>query len=262
MIALMMMGAVVLYIAILFIALWLIPKAIKVKHIKKMIFIVWFLIPTWDVIIGYPIYKFLCATQAGVKIYKTVDNVEGFYIGEQRKEFEPYEPYAGYKYVDYKEMDFFKPTGKKYGTYWTGKYYRSYWVDNNTSELCVHYGEQKFGAYADAYRSGKCIVKEEIAESEVSRWKLDSYSIERQKRVLAIPLLDFTHQTPLLIQDTKNGQTLGQLDYYWWSGGWLFRRFSSFSSGSGGVICGDDTSEITFFNTTLKPTLGVLHGNN
>lgn len=249
MIALMIMGAIAIYIAVLIIALWLIPKVVEHKYIRRIIFIVWFLIPTWDVIIGYPIYKFLCATQAGVKIYKTVDNVEGFYVGEQSKKYEPREPYEGYKYVDYKEKE-------------SGKYYRSYWIDNNTSKNCVHYGERKFGAYADAYRSGRCIVKEEIAEGEVSRWRLDSYSIERQKRVLAIPLLDFTHQTPLLIQDTKNSQTLGQLDYYWWSGGWLFRRFSSFSSGSGGVICGDDTSEITFFNTTLKPTLGVLHGNN
>ncbi|MDT8339100.1 MAG: hypothetical protein RQ763_07865, partial [Sulfurimonas sp.] len=100
MIALMMMGAIAIYIAILFIALWLIPKVVQHKHIKRIIFIVWFLIPTWDVIIGYPIYKFLCATQAGVKIYKTVDNVEGFYVGEKRKEFEPYEPYEGYKYID------------------------------------------------------------------------------------------------------------------------------------------------------------------
>jgi hypothetical protein len=43
------------------------------------------LIPTWDIVLGYPIYKFLCWKDAGVHVYKTVGNVEGFYVGEEIK---------------------------------------------------------------------------------------------------------------------------------------------------------------------------------
>lgn len=250
MIALMMMGAVAIYIAILFIALWLIPKVVQHKYTKRIIFIVWFLIPTWDVIIGYPIYKFLCATQAGVKIYKTVDNVEGFYVGEKRKEFEPIKPYEGYRYVDYKEMDFFKPTGKKYGTYWTGKYYRSYWIDNNTSELCVHYGERKFGAYADAYRSGKCIVKEEIAESEVSRWEY----IEQSRKLQIFNVIDLRIDSTISIKDTKNNQLVSEVVRVIWKGGWLYGLLASIPVGNSWKVQYPRIVDIDF-NQFIQQTL-------
>ncbi|MBA1432634.1 MAG: hypothetical protein FAF04_03335 [Epsilonproteobacteria bacterium] len=71
-------------------------------------------------------------------------------------QYQPYQPYKDYKYVDYKEKE-------------SGKYYRSYWIDNNSSEDCVPYGIYKYGHYADAFRHGKCIVKKEIPEKEVSR---------------------------------------------------------------------------------------------
>ena len=40
------------------------------------------LIPTWDFIIGYPIFLYLCKYKSGMNIYKSVENVEGFYVGE------------------------------------------------------------------------------------------------------------------------------------------------------------------------------------
>lgn len=253
MIALMIMGAIAIYIAVLIIALWLIPKVVEHKYIRRIIFIVWFLIPTWDVIIGYPIYKFLCATQAGVKVYKTVDNVEGFYVGEQRKEYEPIKPYEGYKYVDYKEIDFFKPTGKKYGTYWTGKYYRSYWVDNNTSELCVHYGERKFGAYADAYRSGKCIVKEEIDEGDVSELWLEKRKVEHYK------FFYFNvYSVEITIENRKNHQAYFTVQDYFVDSSWTNVSFSSAHKHQNNCFTGKVLNTTSGFTLSDKFVLETL----
>lgn len=71
----------------------------KLAFLSAVIFI---LIPTWDVIIGYPVWQ-KYKKESGVKIYKTVNNVDGFYIWEQSREHEPCYPYAGYKYIEYKE---------------------------------------------------------------------------------------------------------------------------------------------------------------
>lgn len=237
MIALMMMGAVALYIAFLFIALWLLPKVIKIRHIKRIIFIVWFLIPTWDVIIGYPIYKFLCATQAGVKIYKTVDNVEGFYVGEQSKKFEPREPYEGYRYVDYKEKE-------------SSKYYRSYWIDNNISELCVPIGDDKWThnseLYSKHFKSGKCIVKEEIDEREVSElWS--------QKRKVERYLFFYLniYSVEITIEDRKNHEKYFIVQDYFVDNSWITGALN-FVSGTKHSI---DCFEGKVLNTTSGFTL-------
>lgn len=210
MIALMMMGAIAIYIAILFIALWLLPKVIKIRHIKRVIFIVWFLIPTWDVIIGYPIYKFLCATQAGVKIYKTVDNVEGFYVGEWSKDGYrkvPPLPYQGYKFLDYKEVEKNKPTGK---------YFRTSWVDANTTQECIQIGSFDKERYSDVLGQGKCLVKEEIAESEVSElWS--------QKRKVEHYLLFYLniYSVEITIEDRKNHEKYFIVQDYFVDDSWV-----------------------------------------
>lgn len=152
----------------IFLSKFIINKVYKTygtKKAKNIALAIMILIPTWDIILGYPIYKYLCWTKAGVHIYKTIDNVEGFYIGEHSRRYEPYKPYKGYRYVDYKEKE-------------SGKYYRSYWVDNNISKDCVPYGIYKFGDYANAFYHGKCIVKKEIPESEVTAlWEISKKEI-------------------------------------------------------------------------------------
>ena len=158
------MGVFLAYILFSLFVVWMAYKVFKTKKAIFIALIVMILIPTWDVIIGKPIYNYLCKNKAGVHIYKTVDNVEGFYIGEKSKRYEPYEPYKGYKYVDYKEKE-------------SGKYYRSYWVDNNTSKDCVPIGDDAWSKdgklYSWWFHHGKCIVKKEIPEGEVSSlWEI------------------------------------------------------------------------------------------
>jgi hypothetical protein len=123
------------------------------------------LIPTWDIVLGYPIYKFLCWKDAGVHIYKTLDNVEGFYVGVREKT-PILLPYKGYKYIDYRERR-------------SGKYYRNSWINNNTSKDCVSYIGAWNYDYTQAFRHGKCIVKKEIPEKEVSGlWKISKKIIK------------------------------------------------------------------------------------
>lgn len=185
----------------------------KTKNIKKMFIAlaIMILIPTWDVIIGYPIYKFLCATQAGVKMYKTVDNVEGFYVGEKEQRHEPHEPYDGYKYLDYKEIINNKPTGK---------YYRSYWIDSNTSEECVPIGDDAWTnngeLYSKHFKQGKCIVKEEIAESEVSElWSLKKEVDHYMFFYLNIYRVEFT------IENRKNHEKYFTVTDYFVDKSWM-----------------------------------------
>jgi hypothetical protein len=169
-------------------------------------------------------------------------------VGEKRKEFEPHEPYQGYKFIDYKEKE-------------SGKYYRSYWVDNNTSELCVHYGKYKYSDYANAYRSGKCIVKKELKKSEVSRWEVDdSYWSKRET------IIPFSIKKDVLvsIKDRKNNKVIGEIIDFWWSSGYFIGRFITGVSVSGraqGVHCIYDpykskNMEKEFLFQTLKQTIG------
>lgn len=69
----------------IFLSKFIVTKVYKAYGVKKanIALAIMILIPTWDVILGFPIYAYLCMTQSGTKIYKTVDNVEGFYIGDR-----------------------------------------------------------------------------------------------------------------------------------------------------------------------------------
>ena len=46
----------------------------KRRFKKRTVFILLLTLPFWDHIIGYTVYKYLCFTSGGVKIYKTVTN--------------------------------------------------------------------------------------------------------------------------------------------------------------------------------------------
>lgn len=204
MIGLMVVGVIVGYI---FLAKIIVTKvyektqSLKKKYIALAIMI---LIPTWDAILGLPIYLYLCKYHAGVKIYQTVENVEGFYVGEESKKYRSPEPYTGYRYVDYKEKE-------------SGKYYRSYWLDNNTSELCIPVGEYLYSDYAKAFKQGRCIAKEEIAEIEVSQWENSGYRM----KIFEIPILNIKKEKLFYTKDRHSNIILGEVDDIWWDVGYV-----------------------------------------
>ncbi|ATB70215.1 hypothetical protein SJPD1_2116 [Sulfurospirillum diekertiae] len=205
MIGLMVVGVIVGYI---FLAKFIVTKvyektqSLKKKYIALAIVI---LIPTWDAILGLPIYMYLCKYHAGVKIYQTVENVEGFYVGEQDKAKESITlPYKGYNFVDYKDEK-------------DGKYYRNSWLDNNTSERCISYKGAWNPDYTKAFEQGKCIVKEEIAESKVSQWENRGYRM----KIFEIPILNIKQEKLFYIKDRHSNIILGEVDDIWWDVGYV-----------------------------------------
>lgn len=206
-------------------------QSITKKRIAIAIFI---LIPTWDVILGFPIYAYLCMTQSGTKIYKTVDNVEGFYVGEQDGS-SPIEPYAGYLFIDYKEKN-------------SGKYYRNYWLDNNTSELCIPVGKYLYSDYANAFKKGRCIAKKEIKESEISRWDT-SNQINNDTTLVPYYLEKWT----VKIMDKSTGKPLAELINYHYGQGWVAIVFSSLVQYARWTKCSLQKSYQDMLLETLKP---------
>lgn len=209
-----MIGIIIIGIAIGYIVLanFIVKRVYEKTHSLKKKYIalaIMILIPTWDAILGLPIYMYLCKYHAGVKIYQTVDNVEGFYIGEQNKAKESITlPYKGYNFVDYKD--------KK-----DGKYYRNFWLDNNTSERCISYKGAWNPDYTKAFEQGRCIDKEEITESEVSQWEFYGYSIVNS----TMPIFKIKQKKLLFIQDRLSKKILGEVDTVWWDVGYITGRF-------------------------------------
>lgn len=177
----------------------------KAKYIAMAIMV---LIPTWDIVLGYPIYKYLCVIQPRVKVYKTVDNVDGFYVGELDANY-PYPPYKGYRYKDYKDEK-------------NGKYYRNYWIDNNTSGLCIPVGKHIYSDYAKAFKQGSCVAREKIHESEISRWEYKG-GIET---TAFIPFLGISKSISQKIIDRTNGEVLSEIIEYPWNQGWLINTIN------------------------------------
>lgn len=205
----------------------------KAKYIATAIMV---LIPTWDIVLGYPIYAFLCLTNSGVKIYQSVDNVDGFYVGELDANY-PYSPYKGYRYMDYK--------GEK-----SDKYYRNYWIDNNTSELCIPIGKHIYGDYAKAFEEGKCIVKKEISKSEISQWEWNTKN-NIYKNI--VPILGIDTSTTA-IHDRKNNVNIAESIGYSLDSNWFWGNIRNITSSKGVFAsCGSTNGML---ENTLKPKKG------
>ncbi len=192
-----------------------VQKKYKTEKSSLITLIVIILIPTWDVILGFPIYASLCLFQSGPKIYKTVDNVEGYYIGEVSKySYHRLLNEKDYKYIDYKLKS-------------NGKYYRSHWLNDNISELCIQpdhpYNSPQ--TYSTKFRNGQCVAVEQISESDVSKWEV-VYGGESTN----IPIIGIKYGASKTIRERESGKILGKQNFARWCGGWV--------NSSAGIIVG------------------------
>lgn len=77
-----------------------IARRIENRAAKYTVIALFILIPTWDIIPGKLYFNYLCENEAGLKIYRTVEGVEGFRVSVA-------EPEAltkyGYKYQERSE---------------------------------------------------------------------------------------------------------------------------------------------------------------
>lgn len=169
-------------------------------------------------------YASLCLFQCGSKIYQTVENVEGYYIGEVDK--------FTYNYLlsekDYKFKDFKLKSN--------GQYYRAYWLDNNFSELCIkpdQYNNPRH-AYTSKFNNGQCIAIEQISENNVSQWE-----VINQYKSTYIPIIQIEYGNARIIKDRQSGKILGKRNYVIWHGGWVNNFVLRLLSGhSSSASCG------------------------
>ena len=75
---------VVVYVGVAVVLAWLLARRRQTPKAKAiaatLTLLVFALIPTWDILPGRLYFNHLCATEGGLKIYKTVEGVEGFYL--------------------------------------------------------------------------------------------------------------------------------------------------------------------------------------
>ncbi len=183
-----------------------VQKKYKTEKASSIALAIIILIPTWDVILGFPIYVSYCLFQSGSKIHKTVDNVKGYYIGEISEHSNSHLLFEeDYKYKDYKLK-------------LNGKYYRNYWIDNNVSELCMqpNYSKSSRGLYATKFRNGQCIAVEEINVENVSKWE-----VVREKKNTYIPIIRVSYGSNKIIRERKTEEILGERNSIRWCGGWV-----------------------------------------
>jgi len=242
-----MIGILVLFGAAIYLLVGLLIIVLVAKSTKGRIIgiIILALIPTWDVIVGYPTFWYLCKFKSGVKIYKTVENVEGFYVGEKPGLVEPLRPYSNYRYTDY------------YNSY-KKRYYRSYWLDNTSSDLCYQPKKKKW--YQDEFDKGRCLARKELQIDQLSQFELKGSS-ERREWKNIIPLLG-VYKNPNQIIDRKTGQVLGEQVIYNWNQGWLNTFLTDGMSVSRCTLSSKPNTFRDTLELTLKPVQGVNSGND
>ncbi len=236
-----MIGILVLFGAAIYLLIGLLIIVLVAKSTKGRILgiIILALIPTWDVIVGYPTFWYLCKFKSGVKIYKTVENVEGFYAGERDEKITPWIPDKNYKYMDYRIKE-------------TGQYYRSYWLNNNTSANC--YKPSKKNAYdreyqVSFYEKGRCFAVLPLQPEEVSRYEVHRFD-EGEKILPVIQLKKYRRRK---ITDRQTSRILAKDIEYFWNRGWLRVTLLNIS-GSYGTFCPHNNDSKTMITDTLKPS--------
>lgn len=91
-----MFGLVMLSIVAAYVLLTrFIAKHMPSQTWKWTVVALFVLIPAGDTAVGYVYFRYLCATESGNRIYKTAENVEGFYGSVSEDYFK-----MGYRYIE------------------------------------------------------------------------------------------------------------------------------------------------------------------
>ncbi|AGF79752.1 hypothetical protein UWK_03225 [Desulfocapsa sulfexigens DSM 10523] len=231
-----MIQILVIFGAAIYLLLGLLVIVLVAKSTKGRIIgiIILALIPSWDVIIGYPTFWYFCKFKSGMKIYKTVENVEGFYVGELRIKRTPRMPNKNYKYIDYQVEE-------------TGEFFRSYWLNDASSEGCYKPKKKDEYKFKESFdQEIPCFAVKPLQPDEVSRYEV-AYQPNKDQRILAIPTIDKFIYTE--INDRHHNETLGIRVMYRWNRGWLRATLLNVD-GSLGTLCPfKGNSEVLIYNT-------------
>jgi len=205
----------------------------KARYIVAAIFI---LIPTWDMIPSWLYLEYLCKTEGGLKIYKTVDNVEGFYIKDADANSVKRQLIPNYK---------FQIWGK--GQWLDGITYEpnSYLVNPKDTYKFVETGRN--GTYYRYYLGNdEKVIEEKVIEEKVESLS-SKYSLEGgwSNEVMNIDKLQYK------IIDSETKDVLATLTSYSSYTGWLQRALSPVAGKS--LSCDSLVIFDVLYFSTLKP---------
>lgn len=206
MIGLLFIFSLVCYVLIArFVAKLVFKKTERVLY-KRLAIAFFILLPTWDIIIGYPLYWYLCKSEAGIEIHETIDDVQGYYVGVNLNKWSLLLPIDGFQYVDYT---------LKY----SDKFFRNSWLDNNTDEACYQpTGQLASQSYKEAFNSGKCITISEITKAHLSRYEVNTSS---ELRTQIVPFLKIEKIISPVITDRLRKKELSRFVFFRWDRGWV-----------------------------------------
>lgn len=190
-------------------------KLVKIITVFILIFIA-----VGDNILGETIFYYLCKTSSGKNVYKTVENVEGFYI-------ENYEdgPFFLIKFLfenNYKFIEA-KTTTNKQDLFTESKGYYRFNLSYPTDENCEAFNlwksgvmEKKVNFYEEFTSREECISIKKIKNIQ------SKYSIMFNKREKILPFI-FISRTRTEVKNIATGELMGVANWYSYSGGWVLQ---------------------------------------
>lgn len=211
-----MTGLIVLGILMAYIAIAVSITAL-VKGIWKLLVIAAFiLIPTWDIIPGKIALAHYCDKEGGIKIYRSVEGVEGF-LSLDGRVYEDYFKRYGYKYVEI--------TREK--------------RDRQTGAIGREYARVTLG------QDGK--LREEKLDNPVSNFGFKDYT-QHDTEIAPWGITLFSAS----IIDMRTKETIAVDKRFGWYGGWL-RKYNRPLLGAGRGCEVEGNSYMNIVIQTLKP---------
>ncbi len=212
-----MTGLVVLGFFLTYIAIAVGVAALAKGKWKLLVIAVFILIPTWDIIPGKIALAHYCDKEGGIKIYRSVEGVEGF-VSLGGGAYEEYFKQFGYKYVE------------------IAKQVRD---PRNSKIVNTEYARVTLG------KDGK--LNEERVDRLLSRYAYKEAPRLGEGR-MALGIVRNVDS----ILDLQTNEALATRTEIYWRGNWI-QRYASPILGSGGY-CEEDRFEYRkFYVGTLRP---------
>ena len=184
---------------------------------RLLVIAVFILIPTWDIVPGKIALAHYCEKEGGIKIYRSVDGVEGF-LSLDGRAYKDYFKRYGYKYVEIERQKRDPRTGKAMGK-----------------------------EYARVTLGGNDNLREELVDKPISNYEFKDYrNDETYSSPWGITLFSAS------IIDRNTGETIAVDKRFGWYGGWL-RKLNRpiLGAGHGCGTVGDSYGDI--LQQTLIP---------
>jgi len=202
------------------------------KRLRRLTIVMLVLLATWDNILGLSAFFYLCVTQGGQRIYKTVESVEGYFDTRGRYGFIDEYPdliEGKYKFVEVEvKRDPAKgnceqrlSSEREPLRLPNGKY--RYYLAKTGSPHCEYYyrDEARFNEedpYYGKFPKGYCMAIEKI-DSFKSRYAY-RFRLDADSKVYLPRIINIAKQETS-IQDMQTAETLGVARSFYYWGGWI-----------------------------------------